>query len=123
MDLTAFADEVGTTGPVTITGLGTRGGPVAGRSRGAAAGGHRVDPGRRDDDALRCRHAGRRRRRSAGRVTANAWHCRRAALSVARCQSVAATSADWATDRCVTCCCRRATCPTAARWCRRAARR
>lgn len=30
MDLTAFADEVGTTGPVTITGLGTRGGPVEG---------------------------------------------------------------------------------------------
>ena len=28
MDLTAFADEVGATGPVTITGLGTRGGPV-----------------------------------------------------------------------------------------------
>jgi len=28
VDLTAFADEVGTTGPVTITGLGTRGGPV-----------------------------------------------------------------------------------------------
>ncbi len=30
MDLTAFADEVGATGPVTITGLGMRGGPVAG---------------------------------------------------------------------------------------------
>ena len=30
MDLTAFADEVGASGPVTITGLGTRGGPVAG---------------------------------------------------------------------------------------------
>ena len=29
MDLTAFADEVGAAGPVTITGLGTRGGPVA----------------------------------------------------------------------------------------------
>lgn len=28
MDLTAFASEVGTGGPVTITGLGTRGGPV-----------------------------------------------------------------------------------------------
>jgi glycolate oxidase FAD binding subunit len=30
VDLTAFADEVGATGPVTITGLGTRGGPVPG---------------------------------------------------------------------------------------------
>ena len=30
MDLTDFADEVGSTGPVTITGLGTRGGPVHG---------------------------------------------------------------------------------------------
>lgn len=30
MDLTAFADEVGVEGPVTISGLGTRGGPVAG---------------------------------------------------------------------------------------------
>jgi FAD/FMN-containing dehydrogenase len=30
VDLTAFADDVGTTGPVTITGLGMHGGPVAG---------------------------------------------------------------------------------------------
>jgi len=30
VDLTVFADDVGGTGPVTITGLGTRGGPVAG---------------------------------------------------------------------------------------------
>lgn len=30
MDLTAFADDVGTTGPVTITGLGTHGGAVDG---------------------------------------------------------------------------------------------
>ena len=30
MDLTAFAEEVGATGPVTITGLGMRGGPVSG---------------------------------------------------------------------------------------------
>ena len=30
MDLKAFADEVGETGPVTITGLATRGGPVHG---------------------------------------------------------------------------------------------
>jgi glycolate oxidase FAD binding subunit len=30
MDLTAFASDVGTEGPVTITGLGTRGGPVDG---------------------------------------------------------------------------------------------
>jgi glycolate oxidase FAD binding subunit len=30
VDLTAFADEVGATGPVTITGLGTRGGPATG---------------------------------------------------------------------------------------------
>ncbi len=29
MDLTAFADEVGTDGPVTITGQGSRGGPVS----------------------------------------------------------------------------------------------
>ncbi len=29
MDLTQFAEEVGETGPVTITGLGVRGGPVA----------------------------------------------------------------------------------------------
>ena len=37
MDLTAFAEEVGATGPVTITGLGTRGGPVPGvRTRAAA---------------------------------------------------------------------------------------
>ncbi|MTA12691.1 MAG: hypothetical protein F2534_08850, partial [Actinobacteria bacterium] len=30
MDLTAFADEVGVEGAVTITGLGTRGGAVPG---------------------------------------------------------------------------------------------
>jgi glycolate oxidase FAD binding subunit len=30
MDLSAFADEVGPNGPVTVTGLGTRGGPVDG---------------------------------------------------------------------------------------------
>ncbi|MEY2414971.1 MAG: glycolate oxidase binding subunit [Ilumatobacteraceae bacterium] len=30
MDLTAFAEDVGTSGQVTITGLGTHGGPVAG---------------------------------------------------------------------------------------------
>jgi glycolate oxidase FAD binding subunit len=30
VDLAAFADEVGSSGPVTITGLGTRGGPVQG---------------------------------------------------------------------------------------------
>ena len=30
MDLTAFAEEVGTSGPVTVTGLGIRGGPVPG---------------------------------------------------------------------------------------------
>jgi FAD/FMN-containing dehydrogenase len=29
VDLTGFADDVGATGPVTVTGLGTRGGPVA----------------------------------------------------------------------------------------------
>jgi FAD/FMN-containing dehydrogenase len=39
VDLTAFADEVGDAGPVTITGLGTRGGPVSGvRVVGAPAG-------------------------------------------------------------------------------------
>ena len=39
VDLTAFAQEVGVDGPVTITGLGTRGGPVAGvRSVGAPSG-------------------------------------------------------------------------------------
>lgn len=45
MDLTAFADSVGQTGPVTITGLGTRGGPVDGvRTVGAPAGIDRVQP-------------------------------------------------------------------------------
>lgn len=39
MDLTAFAQEVGADGQVTITGLATRGGPVAGvRSVGAPSG-------------------------------------------------------------------------------------
>ena len=39
MDLTAFAQEVGAEGPVTITGLGTRGGPVPGvRAVGAPSG-------------------------------------------------------------------------------------
>jgi FAD/FMN-containing dehydrogenase len=39
VDLSAFADEVGGAGPVTITGLGTRGGPVPGvRVVGAPAG-------------------------------------------------------------------------------------
>ena len=39
MDLSSFADEVGDNGPVTITGLGTRGGPVPGvRVVGAPAG-------------------------------------------------------------------------------------
>ncbi len=39
MDLSAFAEEVGTEGPVTIAGLGTRGGPVPGvRAVAAPAG-------------------------------------------------------------------------------------
>ncbi len=45
MDLTAFADEVGDAGPVTITGLGTRGGPVPGvRVVGAPAGIDWIEP-------------------------------------------------------------------------------
>ncbi len=45
MDLSAFADEVGDNGPVTITGLGTRGGPVPGvRVVGAPAGIDWVQP-------------------------------------------------------------------------------
>ena len=45
MDLTAFAREVGPEGPVTITGLGTRGGPVAGvRSVGAPSGIEWIQP-------------------------------------------------------------------------------
>ncbi|MGI9031381.1 MAG: FAD-binding protein [Ilumatobacteraceae bacterium] len=45
MDLTPFAEQVGTDGPVTITGLGTRGGPVDGvRVVGAPAGIERVEP-------------------------------------------------------------------------------
>lgn len=45
MDLTPFADEIGRTGPVTIAGLGTRGGPVAGvREVGAPAGIERIEP-------------------------------------------------------------------------------
>jgi len=39
MDLTAFADAVGSAGPVTISGLGTRGGPVDGVHRVAAPSG------------------------------------------------------------------------------------
>lgn len=45
MDLNAFAEAVGTTDPVTITGLDTRGGPVAGvRVVGAPAGVEWVQP-------------------------------------------------------------------------------
>ncbi len=45
MDLALFADEVGGAGPVTIAGLGTRGGPVAGvRQVGAPAGIERIEP-------------------------------------------------------------------------------
>ena len=59
MDLTEFADEVGATDPVTITGLGTRGGPVPGVRVGATTVWHRMDPGRRDDrcDAARARRS------------------------------------------------------------------
>ena len=57
------------TDPVTIAGLGRRG---AVRSPGvrcvARAVRDRVDPGRRDDGAVRRRHAGRRARRGAGRA-------------------------------------------------------
>ena len=49
MDLTAFADAVGTTDPVTVTGSGTRGGAGARRAGGRRAGGHRLDPAGRDD--------------------------------------------------------------------------
>ena len=52
MDLTAFADEVGATGPVTITGLGTRGGPVAGvRTVRAPAG---IEWIQADEMTMRC---------------------------------------------------------------------
>jgi len=45
VDLTAFADEIGVEGPVTITGLSTRGGPVADvRVIGAPAGIELVEP-------------------------------------------------------------------------------
>jgi glycolate oxidase FAD binding subunit len=45
VDLTAFADEVGDAGPVTITGLGTRGGPVPDvRVVGAPAGIDWIEP-------------------------------------------------------------------------------
>ena len=45
MDLTPFAEEVGVEGPVTITGLGTRGGPVPGvRTVGAPAGIDWIEP-------------------------------------------------------------------------------
>ncbi len=45
MDLRPFAEEVGSEGPVTITGLGTRGGPVPGvRTVGAPAGIDRIEP-------------------------------------------------------------------------------
>jgi FAD/FMN-containing dehydrogenase len=45
VDLSAFADEVGATGPVTITGLGTRGGPVPDvRTVGAPAGVDWIEP-------------------------------------------------------------------------------
>ena len=52
MDLTAFAAEVGATGPVTITGLGMRGGPVAGvRTLRAPAG---IEWIQADEMTLRC---------------------------------------------------------------------
>jgi FAD/FMN-containing dehydrogenase len=45
VDLTAFAREVGAEGPVTITGLGTRGGPVTGvRCVGAPSGIEWIQP-------------------------------------------------------------------------------
>ena len=45
MDLRPFAEEVGKEGPVTITGLGTRGGPVPGvRTVGAPAGIDWIEP-------------------------------------------------------------------------------
>lgn len=45
MDLTSFADEVGVTDPVTISGCATRGGPVAGvRTVAAPAGVDQVQP-------------------------------------------------------------------------------
>ena len=67
VDLTAFAEEVGTTGPVTITGLAHAQADRSSAFGRCSAGRHRVDPGRRDDGALWRRHAGRRPRRSAGR--------------------------------------------------------
>ena len=52
MDLTAFADEVGATGLVTITGLGTRGGPVPGvRTVRAPAG---IEWIQADEMTMRC---------------------------------------------------------------------
>lgn len=52
MDLTAFAEEVGAVGPVTITGAGSRGGPVRGlRTVSAPSGVEWVEP---DEMTVRC---------------------------------------------------------------------
>jgi FAD/FMN-containing dehydrogenase len=52
VDLTDFADEIGATDPVTITGLGTRGGPVRGvRAVRAPAG---IDWIQVDEMTMRC---------------------------------------------------------------------
>ena len=52
MDLSAFAAEVGTTGPVTVAGLSTRGGPVPGvRAVRAPAGVQRFQP---DEMTVEC---------------------------------------------------------------------
>ena len=80
----SFADEVGTTDPVTITGLGTRGGPVAGvRTVAAPAGIDWIQPAEMTV-SVRRRHARRRARRRPCARTASASRSRRAGPSAAR---------------------------------------
>ena len=123
VDLTSFADAVGTTDPVTVSGLGTRGGPVPGvRAVAAPVGIDWIQPAEMTV-SVRRRHARRRARRRARAPTASGWRCRRAAPSAARWPSAAAGSAGSATARSATPCCRCATCRRPARSSRPADRR
>ena len=109
MDLSEFAEEIGSTGPVTIAGLATRGGPVDGVRTVMAPVGIDWMQARRDDGAAAAPVHPSRSSTRRWPPTASRWRSRRPAPSEVRWRSGTAVCADSGTARSVTPCCRPAT--------------